>query len=50
MKTQTGFSPSFGADAAGPACDGAVDVGKVGVIPGVIQRANLQIPIIGTIW
>lgn len=37
----SGASPSFGPDAAGPACDGAVDVGKVGVIPGVEPRANL---------
>lgn len=35
--------PSFGSDAAGPARDGAVDVGEVGVIPRVVPRANLQI-------
>ena len=35
--------PSFGSDAAGPACDGAVYVGEVGVIPRVVPCANLQI-------
>lgn len=36
-------SPSFGSDAAGPACDGAINVGEVSVIPGVEPCANLQI-------
>lgn len=37
------FLPSFGSKAAGPACDGAVYVGEVGVIAGVVPCANLQI-------
>lgn len=35
--------PSFGSNAAGPACDGAVYVGEVGVIPRVVPRTHLQI-------
>lgn len=37
------FLPSFGSDAAGPACDGAVYVGEVGVIPKVVPCTNLHI-------
>lgn len=35
--------PSFGSNAAGPSCDGAVYVGEVGVIPRVVPCANLRI-------
>lgn len=35
--------PPFGSHAAGPACDGAVYVGKVGVIARIVLCANLQI-------
>lgn len=35
-------SPPFCADAAGPACDGAVYVRQVGVVPCVVPGANLK--------
>lgn len=35
--------PSFGSYAAGPACDGAVDVREVGVVPRGVSRANLHV-------
>lgn len=43
MKQRVQHLPSFGSDAAGPACDGAVNVREVGVIPRVVSRTNLQV-------
>lgn len=35
-------SPPFGSDAARPACDGAVDMRQVGVVPCVVPSTNLK--------
>ena len=42
QNTRWAFLPALGANATGPACDGTIDVGQVGVVPSVIPGAHLQ--------